>query len=132
MLYGILVGIGLYAAGISITAVTFQYFPDWWVGGPPELTSQGQSNHSWNVIVTYCMTINKSAHVLLLAAPTLYCGGKLYELYFPKKVLNRVVSPMKDTSTESTNTVNTYINSIIENVDVSTMELANFIGQFPF
>ena len=35
-------------------------------------------------------------------------------------------------STESTNTTNTYINSIIENVDVSTMELANFIGQFPF
>ena len=31
--------------------------------------------------------MNKSAHVLLLAAPTLYCGGKLYELYFPKKVL---------------------------------------------
>jgi len=132
MLYGVLVGIGLYAAGISITAVTFQYFPDWWVGASPGLTPQEQSNHSWNLIVTYCMIMNKSAHVLLLAAPTLYCGGKLYELYFPKKVLNGVVSPMKDMSTESTNTTNTYINSIIENVDVSTMELASFIGQFPF
>jgi hypothetical protein len=62
----------------------------------------------------------------------LYCGGKLYELYFSKKVLNGVISPMKDMSTESTNTTNTYINSIIENVDVSSMELASFIGQFPF
>jgi len=85
MLYGVLVGIGLYAAGISITAVTFQYFPDWWVGASPGLTPQEQSNHSWNLIVTYCTIMNKSAHVLLLAAPTLYCGGKLYELYFPKK-----------------------------------------------
>ena len=78
------------------------------------------------------MIMNKSAHVLLVAAPTLYCGGKRYELYFPKKVWNGVVSQMKDTSTESTNTANTSIHSIIENVDVSTMELANFIGQFPF
>ena len=124
MFYGILVGIGLYAAGGWGTAVTFQYFPDWWVGGPPGVGPQGNSNHNWNVIVTYCMTINKSAHVLLLAAPTLYCGGKLYALYFPKKVLTGVVPPMKDTSTD---TGDTYINSIIENLEVYTMELASFI-----